>query len=33
MGKGAQSNGVESKPCEIVNNIDALIAETMPLRR
>jgi len=33
MGTGAQSDGVESKPSEIVHNINALIAETMPLRR
>jgi hypothetical protein len=33
MGKGTQSDGVESKPSEIVNDINALVAETMPLRR
>jgi hypothetical protein len=33
MGKGAQSDGVESKPRKIINDINALVTETMPLRR
>jgi hypothetical protein len=33
MGKGAQSDGVESEPREIVNDINALVAEPMPLYR
>jgi hypothetical protein len=33
MGKGAQSDGVESEPREIVDDINTLVAEPMPLRR
>lgn len=33
MGKGAQGDGVESEPGKIVDDINALVAETMPLRR
>ena len=33
MGKCAQRDGVESEPSKVVNDINTLVAETMPLRR
>jgi hypothetical protein len=33
MGKGAQGDGVESEPGKIVDDINALVAKTMPLYR
>jgi len=32
MGKGAESDGIESEPSKVIHDIDTLIAEAVPLR-